>query len=89
MRGGRREGAGRKPGSVARVDAEARERALASGTTPLDFLLSVMWNSKRDFHARLDAAKTALPYCHARLAPSGPDQSAPLQIVIGREWDGV
>src|SRR5271169_5548941 len=58
-----RDGAGRKPGSVARIDAEARQRALAGGEMPLDFLLSVMRDDKRDFPARLDAAKAAAPYC--------------------------
>jgi hypothetical protein len=77
MRGGRRVGAGRKPGSVSRIDAEARQKALAGGMTPLDFLLSVMRDDTRDFPARLDAAKAAAPYCHARLAStelSGPDK---------------
>jgi hypothetical protein len=49
------------------MDAEARQRALAGGTMPLDFLLSVMRDDKRDFPARVDAAKAAAPYCHARL----------------------
>jgi len=79
MRGGKREGAGGKPGSVARIDAEARQRALASGTTPLDFLLLVMRDDKRDFPARLDAAKAAAPYCHSRLSSQpAPDPGAPL-----------
>jgi hypothetical protein len=83
MRGGKREGAGRKLGSVARIDAEARQRALASGLTPLDYLLSIMRDESQDRHARLDAAKAAAPYCHARLAStelSGPD-GAPIQTL--------
>jgi hypothetical protein len=82
MRGGKREGAGRKPGSVNKIDAEARQRALAGGTSPLDFLLWVMRDHKRDFPARLDAAKAAAPYCHARLTStelSGPDRG-PIEI---------
>jgi hypothetical protein len=42
----------------------------------LDFLLSIMRDDKQDSHARLDAAKAAAPYCHARLAStelSGPN----------------
>jgi hypothetical protein len=66
-RGGRREGAGRKPGSVSRLDAEARKRA-AMGLLPLDYILSVMRDEKVDRHTRIDAAKAAAPYCHARLA---------------------
>jgi hypothetical protein len=76
MRGGRREGAGRKPGSVARIDYEARQKAHACGLTPLDYLLSVMRDESEDKRERLDAAKAAAPYCHARLTStelSGPD----------------
>jgi hypothetical protein len=77
MRGGRREGAGRKPGSVARIDYEARQKAHASGLTPLDYLLSVMRDESEGKRERLDAAKAAAPYCHARLTStelSGPDK---------------
>ena len=75
MRGGKREGAGRKPGSVSRIDEEARRRAAEGEIMPLDYLLSIMRDDTRDDHARLDAAKAAAPYCHARLAStelSGP-----------------
>jgi hypothetical protein len=76
MRGGKREGSGRKPGSVARIDAEARQRALAGGMMPLDYLLSIMRDETEDKRERLDAAKAAAPYCHARLTStelSGPN----------------
>lgn len=67
-RGGKREGAGRKPGSVARLDREVRERVLASGDeSPLDFLLRVMRTSEDEARA-LDAAKAAAPYVHAKLS---------------------
>jgi hypothetical protein len=81
MRGGKREGAGRKPGSVARIDAEARRRAHGGGITPLDYLLSIMRDESEDKRERLDAAKAAAPYCHARLAStelSGPN-GGPIQ----------
>ena len=82
MRGGRREGAGRKPGSVTRIDAEARQRAAAGGMMPLDYLLSIMRNESEGKRERLDAAKAAAPYCHARLASTelaGP-QGGAIQI---------
>ena len=60
--------AGQKQGSVAQLDAEARKRMIEGGVTPLDFLLAVMRDNHQDFRVRLDAAKTASPYCHARLA---------------------
>lgn len=81
MRGGRRAGAGRKPGSVGKIDAEARRKAHAGGLTPLEYLLSIMRDENEDKHARRDAAKAAAPYCHARLAStelSGPN-SGPIE----------
>ena len=75
MRGGRRAGAGRKRGSVAKIDYEARRQAHATGLTPLDYLLAIMRDEGEDKRERLDAAKAAAPYCHARLSStefSGP-----------------
>jgi hypothetical protein len=82
MRGGKREGAGRRPGSVARIDAEARQKAFAGGLTPLDYLLSIMRDENEDKRQRIDAAKAAAPYCHARLSStevSGPSDG-PLAV---------
>ena len=66
-KGGKREGAGRPKGSVAKLDAEARAKAL-EGLTPLDYLLDILRDEKQDQAARTDAAKAAAPYVHARLA---------------------
>jgi hypothetical protein len=77
MQGGKREGAGRKRGSVSRIDADARQKALAGGIMPLDYLLSIMRDENEDKRERLDAAKAAAPYCHARLSStelSGPNK---------------
>ena len=63
-----RQVAEQKQGSVAKLNAEARKRVIEGGITPLDFLLAVMRDNHQDFCVRLDAAKTAAPYCHARLA---------------------
>jgi|SRR5580658_2557913 hypothetical protein len=82
MRGGKREGAGRKPGSVSRIDAEARQRAAAGGMMPLDYLLSIMRDENENKRERLDAARAAAPYCHARLSStelSGPSGD-PVQV---------
>jgi hypothetical protein len=79
MRGGRREGAGRKPGSVSKLDGEARRRAMEGGMMPLDYLLGIMRDENQDARWRLDAAKAAGPYCHARLSStelSGPNGDA-------------
>ena len=60
--------AGQRQGSIAKLDAEAGKKVTEGGLTPLDFLLAVMLDNHQDFRVRLDAAKTAAPYCHARLA---------------------
>ena len=67
MRGGKREGAGRKNGSVTKRTREIAEAAIADGLTPLEYLLSVMTKDE-DAARRLDAAKAAAPYVHPRLA---------------------
>ncbi len=36
--------------------------------TPLDYLLSIVRDESQDRPARVDAAKAAAPYCHARLS---------------------
>src|SRR5271165_2144829 len=77
--GGRREGAGRKIGSISKLDREARTKAQESGMMPLDYLLSIMRDETQDASVRRDAAKAAAPYCHARLASteiSGPNGGA-------------
>ena len=88
-RGGRREGAGRKLGSVSKLDAEARKRAAEGGMMPLDFLLSIMRDGEQDARWRLDAAKAAAPYCHARLSSTeltGPNGSA-VEVQTTRKLD--
>ena len=42
--------------------------ARRTGISPLEFLLNVMDDIGNDLHVRLDAAKSAAPYCHHRLA---------------------
>ena len=66
-RGGKREGAGRPTGAVNKVTAEKRAEVEASGLTPLDFMLRVLRDESAEDNKRLDAAKAAAPYCHARL----------------------
>ena len=66
--GGAREGCGRKPGQRNGKTIEQVERIEASGLTPLDYMLSVMRDLSVDDARRLDAAKSAAPYVHARLS---------------------
>lgn len=68
MRGGKRLGAGRKPGAALKIDHEARVEAAASGETPLQYMLRVMRDDGADIQRRDDMAKAAASYVHARLS---------------------
>lgn len=77
-KGGRRDGAGRKPGSVNLMSAKAREEAAKTGELPHEFMLRVMRGEEIDGHTpefkdRMDAAKAAAPYFAPRLASTNID----------------
>jgi Family of unknown function (DUF5681) len=59
---------GRPRGSRNKRSLANIEAAQASGQMPLDFLLLIMRNNTQPLERRLEAAKAAAPYCHARLA---------------------
>lgn len=65
--GGPRPGSGRPKGSVNKLDSEARAWAQESGLLPLKYLLGVMRDTEQPQEMRMDAAKAAAPYVHARL----------------------
>ena len=65
--GGRRPGAGRRPGSRNRRTREAMAAA-QQGISPLDYLMSVYRNPAIELEYRIDAAKAAAPYVHSRLS---------------------
>ncbi|MEL6277946.1 MAG: hypothetical protein AAFR28_03570 [Pseudomonadota bacterium] len=67
--GGVRSGAGRKKGGKNKILDEAERAAHASeGITPLEYMLSVLRDESNDVAQRLDAAKAAAPYMHAKLS---------------------
>ena len=59
---------GRQKGTLNKRTAATLEAIAASGTTPLQYLIAVMRDETNDPAVRLDAAKAAAPYCHAKLA---------------------
>lgn len=67
-RGGRRPGAGRKPGVATRKTREAAELILASGLTPLGYFQGLLEGTMAFDEVKFEAAKAAAPYVHARLA---------------------
>lgn len=68
IKGGKREGAGRKPGVPNKRTAEIQAEVEASGMTPLEFLLSVMRDTVNEPKERLSAAIAAAPYVHPKLS---------------------
>lgn len=67
-RGGQRPNAGRPPGAIARATKKAKEAAEAGGIMPLDFMLQIMRDEHAERSERLDMAKAAAPYVHAKLS---------------------
>jgi hypothetical protein len=50
------------------VNEQARQKALEGGISPLDYMLGLMRDESLDRDTRLDAAKAAAPFVHAKLA---------------------
>jgi hypothetical protein len=51
-----------------------------NGISPLEFLLSIMDDDCQELNVRMDAAKSAAPYCHARLAQTQVELTGEVQI---------
>ena len=72
--GGKRKNAGRPPGTPAKLDKEAREKAKAEGIQPLDVLLTLIKNEIESGSPNpqflMELCKTAAPYCHAKMHES-------------------
>lgn len=85
-RGGRRAGAGRKPGGRNRKSREIADRAASEGITPLEVMLRAMrehYDAER-WDLAAGVAKDAAPYMHPRLAAiehSGEDGN-PIEIAV-------
>ena len=64
----RKKTGGRKAGVPNKKSAAIIRKIEESGLTPLDYMLQVMRDESTEPESlRLDAAKSAAPYCHARL----------------------
>lgn len=68
QRGGKRPGAGRKPGTGNRSNEEARRKAAETGETPLEYMLRVMRDPTVEHDRRDKMVVAAAPYVHAKLA---------------------
>jgi hypothetical protein len=65
--GGKRVGQGRPAGSTSKYQKIYEEKANESGEHPIDYLLSVMRDTKNEQKTRMHAAHAVLPYVAARL----------------------
>jgi hypothetical protein len=88
MRGskpGERRG-GRQKGTPNKATAAKVAEVAASGLVPLDFMLRVMRDENEDMGRRLDMAKAAAPYVHAKLASVDTrlDVAGQLTIVVNK-----
>lgn len=68
MRGGKREGAGRKPGVANKASAAREAEIRAGGITPLEFLVKTMRDDNQPMNIRVDSAKAAAQYVHPKLS---------------------
>lgn len=68
IKGGKREGAGRKAGIPNKRTAAVQKAVEESGLTPLQYLLSVMRDELNELKERKDAAIAAAPYVHPKLS---------------------
>jgi Family of unknown function (DUF5681) len=78
---------GRPKGSRNRRTAALVDAAQASGEMPLDFLLRVMRDDALALERRIEAAKAAAPYCHAKLSsiefsppPQGEERTTAIRV---------
>ena len=74
-RGGKREGAGRKPGSTNKFSKELLAKIRKEGELPVEYLLELMRDESQHTRIRLEAAKAAAPYCHHKLSAVAMDVS--------------
>jgi phage terminase small subunit len=76
--GGARPGAGRPKGSLNLATREANEAAAALPVCddPLQWLQTLMADSRQDARLRVDAAKALLPFMHAKAGEGGKKDEA-------------
>jgi len=74
MPGGRPKGSQNKNRNTGIIIAQRK------GVSPLEFLLSVMDDEDNDLSVRMDAAKAATPYLHARLSQIAMDVDVQAQV---------
>lgn len=77
---------GRPKGVPNKATVERQQEVAASGLTPLDYLLSVMRSDAEEPARRIDAAKAAAPYVHARLNSVDANINGDLNVIGRIVW---
>lgn len=67
-RGGKRQGAGRPKGMPNKKTEAVIQAIQETGMTPLEYLTSIYQSEAVDEKSRIEAAKAAAPYVHAKLS---------------------
>ncbi len=91
-RGGKRKGAGRKPGATNKKTRAIAEKASAEGVTPLEVMIAGMREAyeKGGAAAAFAFAKECAPYMHPRLqAVSAHVRSDPLENLAPPQLDAL
>ncbi len=73
---------GRQKGVTNKATAAKIAEVEASGLTPLDYMLTRLRDENLDHEIRMDAAKAAAPYCHARLAAVDANVNGDLSLTV-------
>jgi hypothetical protein len=90
MHGGKRQGAGRKVGSLTKKTQEIVAKAASQGLMPLEYMLNVLRDETQTHDERFKAAINAAPYLHPKLSsvehkgdPDNPlEQNSRVELVV-------
>ena len=80
----KKRGRGRIKGSHNKATQQQIDKMRSSGLSPLEYLASIYQDESEDKRIRIDAAKAAAPYVHARLAST--EVKAALTEITQEEW---
>lgn len=84
--GGKRKGAGRPAGSATlKTRQRANQLIEEGGLLPLDYMLGILRDDTLTREERMDAAKSAAPYIHSRLAST--DNTHRIEKTLGEIFD--
>ena len=78
---------GRPKGSFSKASKAQIDRVTSDGgLSPLEYLASIYQNAAEDQKLRIEAAKAAAPYVHARLASTDVKAALSAREVSQEEW---